>query len=89
MIIIVLDKVPNSVHGKVAQSFFEIYRNVFIGNVSAKVRDSVWSMLDQNQNVSAVMAYSYPTIQGFELLCTGNMNNKFIDIDGIKILMNN
>lgn len=45
MTVIVLEKVPTSVRGELTRWMLELRTGVFIGSVSASVRDSLWEMI--------------------------------------------
>ena len=67
MIVIVLSKCPNSLRGDLCKWFIEISANVFVGSVSAKIRDYLWERICNSVKVGrAIMAYNTNTVQGFE-----------------------
>lgn len=48
MIVITLTKVPNALRGDLTKWYQEIQTGVYVGNVSARVRDSLWLRIVEN-----------------------------------------
>ncbi len=45
MIVITLTKVPNSLRGDLTKWYQEIQTGVYVGNVTAKIRDELWNRI--------------------------------------------
>ena len=45
MVVMLLEKVPTSVRGELTRWLLELRPGVFVGNISALVRDKLWDML--------------------------------------------
>ncbi len=45
MVVMLLEKVPTTVRGELTRWLLELRAGVFVGNISALVRDKLWDML--------------------------------------------
>jgi CRISPR-associated protein Cas2 len=87
MIVISLTKVPPSLRGDLTKWYQEIQTGVYVGNVSARVRDELWErILRDIGNGQAVMAYNAQNELGYQFRTT-RKNQQVIDYDGIPLLM--
>ncbi len=87
MIVIVLSCCPQSLRGDLTRWFFEISTNVYVGRVSARVRDEVWDRIVRNCGGGrAVMIYGVDNEQRFDFR-THNSEWEPVDLDGLKIMM--
>ncbi len=87
MIVIVLSACPMSLKGDLTKWFFEISTNVYVGRVSARVRDELWVRITRNINEGhAIMVYSVRNEQGFDFI-THNIASERMDLDGLIVLM--
>ena len=61
MIVIVLTAAPPKIRGHLTRWLFEISPGVYVGKVSARVRELIWEqILDNIRDGRAVMVYSAP-----------------------------
>jgi CRISPR-associated protein Cas2 len=75
-----------SLRGDLTLWLSELAVNVYVGNVSAKVRDNLWERVCDNiGSGSAVLAYSTNNEQGYDFrLC--NSYRQIRDFDGLKLM---
>jgi CRISPR-associated protein Cas2 len=87
MIVVVLSNCPNSLRGDLTLWLMEITTNVYVGNISARVRDNLWDRICDNiGNGNAVLAYTTNNEQGFDYrLC--NSYSQIKDFDGLKLML--
>lgn len=86
MIVISLVKCPPSLRGDLTKWFFEISTNVFVGIVSARVRDNIWSRIKNTcKSGRAVMVFTTNNEQGFDFR-VHNGEWSTVDLDGIIIM---
>ena len=84
---IVLSCCPQSLRGDLTRWFFEISTNVYVGRVSARVRDEVWSRIVKNcGSGKAVMIYGVDNEQRFDYK-TYNSDWEPFDLEGLKVMM--
>lgn len=82
MMTLVLSKVPLGLRGHLTKWLLEVSSGVFVGNVSARVRDHLWEIvLEASDGGTALLIYSARNEQGFEIRNSGHAW-KPIDIDG-------
>lgn len=66
MTLLMLERVPRSMRGELSRWMIEPRQSVFVGDVSAMVRDKLWEMACQDsKGGSAFMVYSTNNEQGF------------------------
>ena len=83
MIVISLSSCPSKVRGYLSEWFFEISTGVYVGNVTARVRNEVWETITQNIGAGrCIMAYSTNNEQGLHFQ-TWNTGFVPIDYDGV------
>jgi CRISPR-associated protein Cas2 len=86
MVVIALSNCPVSLRGDITLWLMELTANVYVGNVSARVRDHLWDRVCANvKNGTAILAYSTNNEQGFDYrLC--NSSRQIMDFDGLKLM---
>ena len=86
MIIITLTDCPPRVRGDLSKWLCEINTGVYVGNVSARVRDELWERICENlRNGRATMVYSSNTEQGYAFRAY-NTSWEPVDFDGITLM---
>lgn len=84
MVIIFLEKVPKSVRGELTRWLLELRPGVFVGNISALVREKLWEMVCQKlKGGAATLLHSAATEQGFAIRTHGETDRKIKDFEGI------
>jgi len=85
-VIIVLSDCPPKLRGDMSKWFFEINTGIYVGNVSARVREKLWERITTNiGHGHATMVYSAP---GEQRMCflVHNSYWKPVDFDGITLM---
>ena len=60
---------------------------VFVGNISALVRDKLWEYVrEEAPEASAMMLYGAQTEQGFTIRCAGDDTRRPRDFDGLTLV---
>ena len=87
MIVITLTDCPVSLRGDLSKWLVEINTGVFVGKVSARVRDQLWKRVKDNvKNGRATMVYSTNNEQHMDFRIH-NSQYQIIDFDGLKLVM--
>ncbi len=87
MIVLVPSAVPEGLRGHVTWWLMEISPGVFVGTLSARVRDHLWDIVTENMKTGrAVMVYRARNEQGLEFLTWGDPW-KPVDFDGLTLMM--
>lgn len=87
MVVIVLENSPLALRGDLSRWLQEISLGVYVGRVSARVRDALWKRVcDECKNGRATMVYSARNEQHLNFK-VHNTAWEPIDFDGIKLMM--
>ena len=87
MMTIILENVPKRLRGELTRWLLEPYPNVFIGHVSARVRDYLWEKCKKEcKNGGVVQAWSTNTEQHFALRMDGNTKRSVVDMEGLQLV---
>lgn len=87
MMVLVLERVPAGVRGELTRWLLEPRAGVFVGRVSAMVRDRLWERVCRGvKEGAAVLVYSADTEQGFALRVHGDPRRAVVDFDGLALI---
>src|SRR5262249_51742779 len=83
----VLENAPTSVRGELTRWMLELRAGVFVGNISAAVRDALWQMVCRKLRCGAGMiVFNAANEQGFNILFCGNTSRTIEDFDGLLLI---
>ena len=86
MIIIILTDCPPKLRGDLSKWLFEINTGVYVGKVSTRVREALWSRICESMNHGqATMVYPAPGEQKMEFQAH-NTTWEIVDYDGLKLM---
>ncbi|WP_369403868.1 type I-E CRISPR-associated endoribonuclease Cas2e [Secundilactobacillus silagei] len=86
MIVITLTKVPPSLRGDLTKWYQEIQTGVYVGNVSARVRDQLWDRVMRDiGNGQATMVYNAKNEFGYQFKTT-RKDRRVVDFDDIPLM---
>lgn len=87
MVVMTLEKVPPSLKGELSRWLLEVQAGVYVGKVSALVRDLLWNKaVAKSAGGRCVQAWRTNTEQGFDLRISGDPKREVVDIDGLKLV---
>jgi CRISPR-associated protein Cas2 len=87
MIVITVTNCPASLRGDLTKWLLEISAGVFVGQVSARVRDNIWERIKENVKTGkAIMVFSAKNEQRLSFK-VHNHDWEPIDFDGIKLIL--
>jgi CRISPR-associated protein Cas2 len=87
MVVVILESVPKTVRGELTRWLLELRAGVFVGNISAIVREKLWETLcTKLKNGNAVILHSAANEQGFLIRTHGESNYKVRDFDGLQLI---
>ena len=87
MVVIVLERVPTSLRGELTRWLLELSPGVFVGSVSAMVRDKLWEMVCRGMKGGAgLMVHSSDCEQGFALRYWGTTTRAVVNYDGLQLI---
>jgi CRISPR-associated protein Cas2 len=87
MTIIVLTRVTPSLRGKLTRWMLELKAGVFLGTLSARVRERLWSLVEGSRRAGACwMVTSSVNEQGFRVMSCGAARCRIVDCDGLQLI---
>lgn len=87
MTILILERVPASLRGELSRWMIEPRTGVFVGKVSAMVRDRLWDKARLGAKSGAgMLLYSSPTEQGFSARSFGETSRDIVDWEGLTLV---
>ncbi len=87
MVIMILQKTPSSAKGELSRWLFEAAPGVFIGHVSALVRDRLWEKCASSKSAGSVFqAWSTNNEQHFAMRISGSDRYRVLDFEGLQFL---
>ncbi|WP_225047262.1 type I-E CRISPR-associated endoribonuclease Cas2e [Lacticaseibacillus kribbianus] len=87
MIVVTLSKVPPSLRGALTRWYQEVQTGVYVGSVSARVRDQLWARITRDiGSGEATMVYSARNELGYAFVTTRH-DHQVVDFDGIPLML--
>jgi CRISPR-associated protein Cas2 len=87
MVVMILENVPVPLRGELTRWLIEVRAGVFVGHVSALVRDRLWLKCSLNAAAGGVVqAWSTNNEQRFTLRLSGDTSRTLIDLEGVQLI---
>jgi CRISPR-associated protein Cas2 len=87
MVVLILERVPTSLRGELSRWMIEPKAGVFVGKVSAMVRDKLWEQACKKaKDGAAMMLYNSMTEQGFTVRTFGATSRSIVDFEGLLLV---
>lgn len=87
MLVIATTAVPDHLRGALSRWTSEVVPGIFVGSVSARVRDQLWqAVTDTVGNGAAVLVHPAPTEQGYAIRTAGTRRRVPADFDGLTLI---
>ena len=88
MVVVQVENAPNKLRGTLTAWALEIRAGLYVGKISAKIRDSIWAMVTgvHDKEFSAIMVYSTNNEQGFSMRTFGKNRRNVVNMDGIELV---
>ncbi len=84
MVVMILERVPPGLRGELTRWFLEPKAGVFVGRVSAAVRDRLWNKACMHaREGGCLMIYKSDNEQGFRVLSWGQTARAIEDFEGL------
>ena len=84
MIVMVLENVPVSLRGELTRWLIEPKAGVFVGHVTALVRDKLWEKCSKHKKAGGVtQIWSTNTEQRFAVRSTGDPSRQIVEFEGL------
>lgn len=87
MTVIFLERVPVSLRGELSRWMLEVQAGVFVGSLTALVRDLLWDFVCEHMRTGAgAIIYKSNSEQGFEMRFCGKTSRRVQDFDGLQLI---
>lgn len=87
MVVLATTAVPDHLRGALSRWTIEVVPGIFVGTVSARVRDELWNTTSATVgNGAAVLIHPDDNEQGFALRTAGTRRREPIDFDGLTLI---
>lgn len=87
MLVIDLENAPPRLRGRLAVWLLEIRAGIYVGKVSARIREMLWDQVCQGLGEgNAVMVWATNTESGFDFLTLGANRRIPIEMEGLKLV---
>lgn len=87
MVTLIVEKVPRGLRGELSRWMIEPRVGVFVGNLSAMVRDKLWDKITKAApDGGAMLIYNAQTEQGYAVRVFGDTSRHIVNADGITLV---
>ena len=87
MVVMALQRVPPTLRGELTRWLLEPQSGLFVGTVSAMVRDKLWEKCYRALRGGAMMQiWSTNTEQGFQMRTMGLTQREAVDVGGLQLI---
>jgi len=88
MVVLLMEKVPTSLRGEITRWMLELHPGIFVGNISALVREKLWEMICQKlKGGAATLLHNAANEQGYNIRTFGDTSRKVRDFDGLQLIV--
>jgi len=85
--VIILERVPVSLRGELTRWMLEPATGVFVGRVSALVRQKLWEYAcSKLKGGGGMMLYASDSEQGYSIETYGKSNRSIVDFEGLLLV---
>jgi len=89
MTLIIMENVDESLRGECTRFLLEVKAGIFLGTISAKVRELLWNTIKERVDEGgAILVFSYPNEQGFVMDMWGDPRRVVNDFEGLRLITN-
>jgi CRISPR-associated protein Cas2 len=86
MVILILERVTPSLRGELTRWLIQPKTGVFVGQISARVRDLLWNRAVASlRDGAGLMIHSDNTEQGFSIVSAGDTSKIMEDFEGLTL----
>ena len=87
MVVLITERVPPGLRGELSRWMIEPRAGVFVGQVSAMVRDRLWDQaVKGSKGGGVILLWSSPTEQGFQWRLYGDTTRDLLDFEGLSLV---
>jgi len=83
----ILERVPKALRGTLSRWLIEPSQGVFVGHVTAMVRDQLWEKCKGSKRTGGVVQiWNFNNEQRFKMRMSGNTKRRIIEIEGLQLV---
>lgn len=88
MVVMILETVPVGLRGELSRWLLEPHPGIFVGHVSALVRDKLWEKCCAKRNAKGgvIQIWSTNTEQHFKMRAFGVTKREIVDFEGLQLI---
>lgn len=87
MVVIMMERVTASLRGEITRWLIELRPGIFVGNVSALVRDKLWELICKRMKNGAVtLLHNASNEQGYKIKQYGDTGRTITDFEGLQLI---
>ena len=87
MTVIIIERATPGLRGQLTRWFLEVRAGVFVGSVSARVRQKLWELAKaRSRNAGALLIYRARSEQGFAFEAHGDTSRSIFDNEGLLLV---
>jgi len=87
MVVMTLEKVPKSLRGELTRWLLEVSTGVFVGHVSARVRDLLWEKCVSRKRTGRIFqAWNTNNEQHFQMRIAGSNMRRVVNFEGLQLI---
>jgi len=87
VVVLILEKVPPGLRGELTRWLLELKAGVFVGKVSALVRDLLWDKVcRETRGGASLMVHAADREQGFAIKMWGDPSRRVEDFEGLLLI---
>ncbi|MEU7428804.1 type I-E CRISPR-associated endoribonuclease Cas2e [Streptomyces sp. NPDC040750] len=87
MVVIATTAVPDHLRGALSRWTSEVVPGIFVGSVSARVRDELWhAVTEVVGDGAAILIHPAATEQGYAIRTAGSRRRVPVDFDGLTLI---
>lgn len=87
MLVMILEKITPGARGELSRWLVEVKTGVFVGHVSARVRDKLWEKYESAKRLGGVtQIWSTNTEQKFQMRMTGDTSRQIVEMEGLQLV---
>ncbi len=87
LLTVVTENIPPRLRGRLAIWLLEVRAGVYVGDVSAKIREMIWENITTfTENGNVVMIWATNNESGFEFQTYGENRRMPLDFDGLRLV---
>ena len=87
MVVMVLDRVPTALRGELTRWMLELKAGVFVGTLSADVRERLWKLaVEKSKGGALFLIHPARNEQRFAIRSHGSTSREMVSMEGLQLI---